>query len=291
MKAAIHKTRCLLGVLMRNPSEFVARVDSIVDARLSGAPVRRGLCPVVNQEDACRLIGEALDCDPTGLFRESALEEVEREIAERMEGAESTPAIPLIYSADRALARFCYVLCRLKRPKAVIETGVSYGVTSAYLLQAMQVNGCGTLASIDLPPLGADATGDVGRAVPERLRGRWRLQLGSSRQWLGRVASELAPVDIFIHDSLHTYRMVKWELETVAPFMAEDGVGICDDIEGNAAFEEWLSHGRVASAFAVRAAHKADSLFGISLLGPKRIEGGRSAGCLGESYSARISIE
>ena len=74
-------------------------------------------------------------------------------------------------------------------------------------------------------------------------------------------------MDIFIHDSLHTYRTMKRELATVAPFLTEDAIGICDDIEGNSAFQEWLVSERVTSGFAIRASEKTGSLFGISLLG------------------------
>ena len=268
-KVRLHKARSLAGVLARDPAEFAARVASILSARWSGAPGRRGLYAAISQDEACRWLGEALKCEAAAFFTEDALVALEAEIADRMRDVGRAAAIPLVYSADRGLARFCYALCRLKRPRVVIETGVSYGITSAYILQAMEVNGCGRLVSIDLPPLGADAAVDVGRAIPERLRGRWRLELGSSRRLLGRLAAEHAPVEIFIHDSLHTYGNVRWELRTMAPFLAEDGVGVCDDIESNSAFKEWLSHERVASGYAIQAAEKADSLFGISLLGRK----------------------
>lgn len=270
MGMRLHKSLSLAGVLASNPAEFLARVGSILGARLTAALGRGGLYSAISQDEACRRLGEALDCEADAFFAESALAELEVEIAGRMSGVGWGAAIPLAFSADRGLARFCYALCRLKRPRVVIETGVSYGVTSAHILQAMEVNGCGKLVSIDLPPLGANTAVDVGRAIPERLRGRWRLEFGSSRQLLGRLASELAPVDIFIHDSLHTYRTMTWELQTVAPFLAEDGVGVCDDIENNTAFKEWLNHERVASGFAVQAAEKPGSLFGISLLGGKR---------------------
>jgi hypothetical protein len=259
-----------MGVLGSSPTEFCARVGSMLEARLAGTPQTRGLYSAISQDEACRRLGAALDSEVAACFGESALVELETEIARRMHGVGQGAAIPVAFSADRGLARFCYALCRLRQPTVVIETGVSYGITSAYILQAMEINQCGMLASIDLPPLGADSLVDVGRAVPERLRGRWRLEFGSSRQLLGRLASELAPVNIFIHDSLHTYRTVKRELATVAPFLAEDGVGVCDDIETNSAFQEWLASGRVRSGFAIQAAEKADSLFGISLLGPTR---------------------
>ena len=267
MGARLHKTLSLMRVLASNPAEFSARVGSILEARLAGRPGECGWYAAIGQEEACRRLGAALDSKVATCFGESVLEQLESEISERLNGVGRDAAIPLAYGADRGLARFCYALCRLKRPRIVIETGVSYGITSAYILQAMEMNNYGNLASIDLPPLGADSLVDVGRAVPERLRGRWRLEFGSSRRLLGPLASELSLVDIFIHDSLHTYRTMKRELAIVAPFLTEDAIGICDDIEGNSAFQEWLVSERVTSGFAIRASEKTGSLFGISLLG------------------------
>jgi len=275
----LHKALSLAGILASSPAEFMARAASIAEARLTARPPARSRYSTISQDEACRWLGEALGCEATTFFGESVLTELEAEIAGRLSGVGREAAIPPAFSADRGLARFCYALCRLKRPRVVIETGVSYGVTSAYILQALEVNGCGKLASIDLPPLAADSLVDVGRAVPERLKGRWRLEFGSSRQLLRRLAAELAPVDIFLHDSLHTYRTVKWELAAVAPFLAENAIGVCDDIESNSAFQEWLESQRVISGFAIRASEKADSMFGISLLGRARsTQGGEAHG-------------
>jgi predicted O-methyltransferase YrrM len=43
-----------------------------------------------------------------------------------------------------------YILMRKIKPKIVVETGVSFGITSSFILQAMEENGFGTLYSIDL---------------------------------------------------------------------------------------------------------------------------------------------
>ena len=38
-----------------------------------------------------------------------------------------------------------YILMRKVKPKIVVETGVSFGITSSFILQAMEDNGFGTL--------------------------------------------------------------------------------------------------------------------------------------------------
>jgi len=47
-------------------------------------------------------------------------------------------------------------------------------------------------------------------------------------------------VDIFVHDSLHTYRNMRFEFETVWPSLTHSGVVISDDIAMNRAFEDFF---------------------------------------------------
>jgi predicted O-methyltransferase YrrM len=61
-----------------------------------------------------------------------------------------------------------YILMRKIKPKIVVETGVSFGVTSSFILQAMENNGYGTLYSIDLPFQFATKE-EVGNTVPKIL--------------------------------------------------------------------------------------------------------------------------
>jgi hypothetical protein len=44
-----------------------------------------------------------------------------------------------------------YVIARLLRPRVIIESGVSSGISSAHILAALRKNGRGKLHSIDLP--------------------------------------------------------------------------------------------------------------------------------------------
>lgn len=52
---------------------------------------------------------------------------------------------------DLSIAPFLYVLCRISRPGVVVETGVGPGVSSTFILRALQRNRSGSLISIDLP--------------------------------------------------------------------------------------------------------------------------------------------
>ena len=73
-----------------------------------------------------------------------------------------------------------YIIIRALKPEIVIKTVVSFGVTSSFILQAMEDNGFGTLYSIDLPFEFARKE-EVGIIVPKRLKHRWELILGDSK--------------------------------------------------------------------------------------------------------------
>lgn len=118
----------------------------------------------------------------------------------------------------------------LRRPTVVVETGVAMGFTTAVVLAAMEENEVGTLHSIDLPPLQVDATEFVGAVVPSDLRARWTLHVGPSRTLLPALARKLAPIDLFIHDSDHSYAGQSEEYRQAWPHLARGACLISDDV-------------------------------------------------------------
>src|SRR5216684_329042 len=54
---------------------------------------------------------------------------------------------------DAGLVRAIWCLTRHLKPNTVLETGVAHGVTSRFILEALERNGAGHLWSIDLPPV------------------------------------------------------------------------------------------------------------------------------------------
>ena len=136
-----------------------------------------------------------------------------------------------------------HALARLLRPRHAVEVGVSSGVSSAYLLHALEMNGRGTLHSVDRPslprPRGAGrrpATSSwslppgrsSGWAVPPGLRGRWDLRIGDKADVLPRLAHELPSVDLFVYDVPHDDRSTRQEFRALAPLLRAGGVAIAD---------------------------------------------------------------
>jgi predicted O-methyltransferase YrrM len=167
---------------------------------------------------------------------------------------ELPPSAPFgsFHDGTETLGRLCYAACRALQPAVVVETGVAYGVTSAYVLQALAQNERGSLHSIDLPPLGTKADQYVGYFVPQELRKRWSLRIGSARKLLPKVLQAAGAADIFIHDSLHTYAHMRMEFAAALDTLRPGGVLIADDVEGNRAFEEAVLDPRVACYSAIR---------------------------------------
>jgi hypothetical protein len=98
-----------------------------------------------------------------------------------------------------------YAAVRAFQPEMVVETGVANGVSSAYLLLALQLNGKGTLYSIELGDPRYFPSGKTpGWVVPEWLKARWKMLIGDSRVLLPELLVKLGAMDVFIHDSLHT---------------------------------------------------------------------------------------
>ena len=140
---------------------------------------------------------------------------------------------------DAGFVRAIWCLTRHLKPKNVVETGVAHGVTSRFVLEALKSNGNGHLWSIDLPPLERSWRQQVGIAVGGGHSDRWTYIKGSSRRRLPRLLSELGQIDLFIHDSLHSERNVRFELDRTWPTLAAGGAVIVDDIDANWGFRSF----------------------------------------------------
>jgi hypothetical protein len=129
-----------------------------------------------------------------------------------------------------------YALVRLLEPETIVETGVADGTTSAYILQALEDNGRGHLSSIDVPSERLPPGKTPGWIVDTALRHRWTLRVGPSSALLRPLLGDLGSVDVFLHDSLHTYDNMLFEYRTAWPFLKTSGLLLSHDVGRNAAF-------------------------------------------------------
>ncbi|MCI4351804.1 MAG: class I SAM-dependent methyltransferase [Thermoplasmata archaeon] len=148
---------------------------------------------------------------------------------------------------------YLYFLVRLLKPDIVVETGVYRGISTAFILAGLSDNQRGRLISVDLPNAsyvtdeGGIDSSELGKGrepgflVPDELKVRWRLERGNSRNLLGGLLDELTQVDMFYHDSEHTYRNMTSEFETVLPHLRGGGILAADDVTWNSAFADFVA--------------------------------------------------
>lgn len=164
---------------------------------------------------------------------------------------------------DSRLVGLAWCLARHLQPTHIIETGVARGLTTRALLEALDRNGSGRLWSVDLPPLLEHSlTSERAIAVPADGRERWTLVAGSSRRVLPPLIAELGQVDLFIHDSMHTTRNLRFELEQVWPALSPGGVMLIDDVEKNGATAAFLRDHPEAASMVCRS-HDGSVLIGL----------------------------
>ncbi len=137
---------------------------------------------------------------------------------------------PTLYSIDNDSGYLLYVICKIMKPGKVVETGVAYGRSSSYILQALHENGHGKLYSIDYSFRHWESKQMIGSMIPNHLRDNWNLIYGIASKKLKPLLKSLGQIDIFIHDSAHTYNNMMSEYNISWPFIKKDGLLMSDDI-------------------------------------------------------------
>jgi len=148
-------------------------------------------------------------------------------------------------------AQFLYWLVRGTKPKIIVQTGVSNGLSSAFMMLALAKNGPdGRLYVIDLPHIfnAADAEwtrpgklhGVVipegkssGWLVPDIYRDRLFIEVGDAKVLLPPLVDRLDAIDLFFHDSDHSYNHMMFEFEQAMRKLSPNAVVVADDISWN----------------------------------------------------------
>lgn len=140
-------------------------------------------------------------------------------------------------------APLLYVICRLIKPEVVVETGVKDGYSSSFILFALEMNKKGRLYSIDLPNTPGQELKDgmhTGWLVPEEFKYRWNLVRGSSQEKLPILLRELQKIDLFFHDSEHSYENMMFEFNRAWEYLKPGGYLLSDDITENKSFFDFV---------------------------------------------------
>ena len=131
-------------------------------------------------------------------------------------------------------AAYLYSLVRELKPEIFLETGVSHGLSSLIILEAMEKNSKGMLFS-------AEISNDVGDLIPLRLRKRWQLIVDAPDKVLEKAIKTIKrdQIDMFMHDSDHSYVSMTNEFNAIKSHMSINGLVLSDDIEENNAFMDF----------------------------------------------------
>jgi len=209
--------RTLLFVLKVKPKT----VYNIIFRKNSGAnlflELEQQAISSVDPHDLCRDISQAIGIDETELWKYH--EEFKTDlrfhhaIDEKLQSTSERPN----KTPECCWREFLFIIVRAVKPNIMIETGSFDGLSTAFILLAMAKNNKGTLFTIDLrnPLLPKDIDAEPAWVVPDYLRDRLQLKKGKSSEHLESVIEQVGEVDMFYHDSWHTYVNLMFEYQTV----------------------------------------------------------------------------
>ncbi len=162
-------------------------------------------------------------------------------------------------------ALFLYWLIRTLKPKTIVQTGVCNGLSSAFMMLALVKNGPeGQLYVIDLPAIfdPKDPAWTIkdkvygvlipegqssGWMVPDAYRSRFHVQCGDAKLLLPPLVDKLDNIDLFYHDSDHTYHHMMFEFREAKRKLSPGGLIVGDDISWNESVWDFADQYQVPS--------------------------------------------
>ena len=133
-----------------------------------------------------------------------------------------------------------YGLTRWLRPVVVVESGGFIGMSSAFILKALADE---RLATAKLYSIEWSEECEQGALIPDELRSL----SGGFVSLRGKVEDFLKgdqlprQIDMFLHDSSHSYRHMLWEFRQFWPRLRDGGLLVSHDVQMNAAFPEFVT--------------------------------------------------
>jgi predicted O-methyltransferase YrrM len=135
-------------------------------------------------------------------------------------------------------AAVLFAIVRLFKPASMVETGIADGFSSLAILSAMAANGSGRLISVDV-------RSGTGALVPAELRASWQpviLDPRESIRGLSEILQRERTIDLFLHDSRHTYGHMLREYAAAWPHLRPGGLLMSDDADSTFAFLDFARH-------------------------------------------------
>ena len=133
-----------------------------------------------------------------------------------------------------------YGLTRWARPTVIVESGGFIGMSSAFILKALADE---KLATARLYSIELSQECDQGALIPDELRSAsagFVPMRGKVEDFLKRDQFP-SLIDMFLHDSSHSYRHMLWEFRQFWPRLRDGGLLVSHDVQMNAAFPEFVT--------------------------------------------------
>jgi predicted O-methyltransferase YrrM len=124
--------------------------------------------------------------------------------------------------------RFLLKLVHERAPESVLELGTAFGISTAYQAAALELNGRGTLTTLD-------AAADWGRVAQEGLEelgleGRVDRRVGWIDETLPAALADRAPIDFAYVDAEHEAEPTIGYFEAILPHLSAGSFVVFDDI-------------------------------------------------------------
>jgi len=132
-----------------------------------------------------------------------------------------------------------YGLTRWLRPAVIVESGGYVGMSSAFILKALADE---KLTTAKLYSVELSEECEQGALIPDELHASSGFvpMRGRLEDFLKR--NELpSSVDMFLHDSSHSYKHMLWEFRQFWSRLGDGGLLVSHDVQMNAAFPEFVA--------------------------------------------------
>jgi predicted O-methyltransferase YrrM len=270
--ATLSKAIAFARVALRDPSEAFYRLRAYTVASLPKSGTKKASVGYRQSSfaDFCDVLDRTISPEAAAIVVEPALFAIREKVQQRLVQIEPNSPIATVQNGGEGLCSLCYLACRVLRPLVVVETGVAHGVTSAYILAALERNAQddhaqGHLYSIDRPPLASHSDAFVGICIPDSLKANHTLIRGDARAKLPAMLDALGKVDMFVHDSDHSYGHMKFELGLAYRHLRVPGIVISDDVDYNAAFHEFVDDTKPAASLVMTRGDAAGGCSGVGV--------------------------
>jgi len=149
-----------------------------------------------------------------------------------------------ILGVDKEAAKLIYCLVRLQKPMTVMETGVANGISTFFILNALNRNKSGKLISIDIDS-------NVASFLNDNERQRWDLKIldikTNPQKQFYQIISNIDTLSIYLHDGDHSYIWQNKEYHLALNRLENCGFILSDDIDSSYAFIDFIKEYKSSS--------------------------------------------